>query len=271
MEQWGTADLTLNAAVLWDAFDSESYFEDNYSDLRHDDRAIVHRIRDFFAAADIPVGAAGIDVGTGPNLYPALAMLPFVDSLVLYEYSAHNIDWLTAQQAGNWPAWHSGLRGFWDIFLESPPYKSLGPDPRGQLGERSRIVQGSIFDLDRAAEDRFDVGSMFFVAESLSEDHAEFDHAVERFLGVLRPGAPFAAAFMEQSTGYDVGGRRFPATAVSVADVEASLRRGAADVVLERMGTDGSPLRDGYSGMILAVGRRSGADIAADIAADVAM
>jgi hypothetical protein len=99
---------------------------------------------------------------------------------------------------------------------------------------------------------------MFFVAESLSDDRSEFEDAVARFLGVLRPGAPFAAAFMEKSVGYDVGGTRFPATAVDADDVFDVLRRGAEDLRVERIDADDDPLRDGYTGMLLAMGRVAG-------------
>lgn len=37
---------------------------------------------------------------------------------------------------------------------------------------------------------------MFFVACSISADRAEAEHAIGRFLAALRPGSPFAAAFM---------------------------------------------------------------------------
>jgi hypothetical protein len=247
-----------NADFPWDSFDSESYFAHNYRSMRHDDRRIVEFIRDFFTAADIPEDARGIDVGTGPNLYPTLALLPFCSQIELYEFSAHNIAWLHGQSTDGWPSWNDGLAAFWELYTHSVPYKACGSDPRSLLSSRARIVQGSVFDLQRDAGDRFDVGTMFFVAESLSDDRAEFELAVNRFLEVLRPGAPFAAAFMEGSEGYDVDGVRFPAIAVDSADVKHSLERSATDVVLERIGTDGLPLRPGYSGMIIAVGRAKG-------------
>jgi len=254
-----TATTGNNADFPWDSFASESYFEHNYGSVRSDDRRIVEFIRDFFAAADIPEGTRGIDVGTGPNLYPALAMVPFCSRIELYEFSGHNIEWLRAQRARSWPSWDEGLRGFWDLYTESAPYKACGPDPRDLLTERAAIVQGSVFDLKPGPAERFGLGTMFFVAESLSDERGEFELAVDRFLDVLLPGAPFAAAFMEGSKGYDVDGIRFPATDVEAADVRRSLERSATGVVLERIGIDGAPiLRPGYTGMIIAAGRVKG-------------
>src|SRR6184192_2383524 len=84
-----------NRDYPWDDFSPEEYFKYNYADMRDDDRQIVELVSDFFAKAfsnaSLPSGARGIDVGTGSNLYPALTMLPFCESLTLYEYSASNV------------------------------------------------------------------------------------------------------------------------------------------------------------------------------------
>ncbi|MEU6745518.1 hypothetical protein ABZ914_04775 [Spirillospora sp. NPDC046719] len=41
---------------------------------------------DFFATVTLPAGARGIDVGTGTDLYPALALLPLCEEgLTLWE------------------------------------------------------------------------------------------------------------------------------------------------------------------------------------------
>ena len=62
---------------------------------------------------------------------------------------------------------------------------------------------------------------------------------------------------MANSQGYAVGQRRFPAVAVSEGDVRASLAWATEELDILRIGLTGSPLRDGYSGMILATGRIS--------------
>jgi hypothetical protein len=95
---------------------------------------------------------------------------------------------------------------------------------------------------------------MFFVAESISANEAEFAHAMSRFTGCLKPGAPFAAAFMENSEGYELGGKNFPAVAVCNEDIRVHLERSASDLFIERVGTIDQPLRPGYTGMIVACG-----------------
>ena len=112
-------------------------------------------------------------------------------------------------------------------------YNEIGV-PRKQLREAcageqacAGVEQRSVFDLPAA---QWDLGTMFFVAESITEDPAEFRDAVARFVGALKPGAPFAATFMAGSDGYPVAGTRFPALPITAADVSEHLTAlGAAD------------------------------------------
>ena len=55
----------------------------------------------------------------------------------------------------------------------------------------------SIFELPGAPGTS---GSMFFVADGMTTDEAEFEAAVRTFLDALLPGSPFLMAFMEGST-----------------------------------------------------------------------
>jgi hypothetical protein len=102
---------------------------------------------------------------------------------------------------------------------------------------------------------------MFFVAESMTDVREEFTEAVDRFLRALRPGAPFAAAFVENSEGYRVGDRPFPAVLIGVDEVRAALAHRTERVTIERAGWSGPKWREGYTGMVLATGRIRAADV----------
>lgn len=239
----------LNSHFPWDDFDSGWYFDHNYKELRDDDRQIVEFVRDFFSTLDLPNHRHihGIDVGAGTNLYPALTMLPFCDEITLYEYAASNVSWLRRETQSYSPSWDS----WWSLLVEEPVYKSFD-SPREALAAAARVERGSIFDLPAS---RWDIGTMFFVAESISSAQSEFHTALGSFVRSLRPGAPFAAAFMENSLGYDVGTHRFPAVAIAEDEVGNCLGGVTEDLKIHRLGKTSNPLRDGYDGMILAIGR----------------
>lgn len=241
--------VPCNSDFQWDEFDSDWYHDHNYRTLRDDDEEIITRVREFFAGAGVSEGS-GLDVGSGTNLYPALAMLPFCSRLRLWEYSANNVAWLRHNIPSYGPTWDQ----FWMVYRQNPVYAAV-TDPRARLAGSASVSQASVFDLPEAT---WDIGTMFFVACSLSSDPGEFRRAVESFVHALRPDAPFAVAFMEQSKGYAVDGTFFPAVAIDRTNVDSALATVAYDVKIDRI-TTRNPLRDGYDGaMIVAVGRACG-------------
>ncbi|HZN75278.1 MAG TPA: SCO2525 family SAM-dependent methyltransferase [Micromonosporaceae bacterium] len=245
----GTASTSRgNAGYPWDDFDPDWYARHNYATLGADDRRILQIVRDFFASTLTGRSVKqGIDVGSGANLYPALSMLPFCERITLWERSAANVKWLKEQiEADYSESWDR----FWNVLVTRPRYRAV-ENPREALREKAWVRNGDLFKLPPR---QWDLGTMFFVAESISDRKNEFRDATQRFVGSLRVGAPFAAAFMENSSGYDVGSLRFPAVAVRTADVESCLSLLAHDVrtvPVARL----KDRRDGYDGMILALGK----------------
>jgi NNMT/PNMT/TEMT family protein len=247
----GGAPGTRNDAASWPDFDADRYWKDNYASVFPEDAEIIRRASGFLikACAGRPPAAAAVDVGAGTNLYPALLMLPWVQRIVFTDYALNNIGWLSenlADAPGEW-AWQP----FWDLMAGLPGYSGVS-QPRRRLAARHEIRRLSIFGLPRRA---WDLGSMFFVADGITSDEAEFECAVRSFLGALKPGAPFMMAFMEGSTGYNVGGVSFPAVRVT----PESLNRLLA--VLPVTGTDVlrtdssvRRLRPGYSAMLFVTG-----------------
>jgi hypothetical protein len=250
-----------NADYAWHRFDPASYLKQNYAKMRAEDQQIIEIIRDFFlrelGSLFTRSGYRGIDVGTGANIYPALAMLPFCDEITLYEHSKSSLDWLGRQADANPPSWDHGWLEFWRVLCKDETYGRIGGDPRPVFNDRVEVREGSVFTLDPAGG-RWDLGTMFFVAESITSRRPEFTTAVHRFLDVLQPGAPFAVAFMENSMGYTVAGERFPAVAVDRDDVVSCMEGRSCQLDVRRVESTGNPLRRGYSGMLVACGRVRG-------------
>jgi hypothetical protein len=231
----------------WDAFDSEAYFEHNYRAVRHDDEQIIGIISEFFDRSCVPIRAAqAIDVGPGANLYPTLAMLPFAEHVTLYERSRANCDWLSRQLRAPADSWQH----FWAKMSANRSSYAALREPLADLRARSGVQRGNIFDLP---EGRWDLGTMFFVAESITGVRAEFNQATHTFVRSLRPGAPFAAAFMKNSQGYNVGGLALPAFSVDEKYLEDCLRSVAHDVAINQI--ESRDLRPGYDGMLVVTGR----------------
>lgn len=239
-----------NSDFVWDQFDSQAYFSTNYTQLRHDDLEIIGLIRDFLIAEDLPENSSGVDVGSGTNLYPALAMVPWCSKITLWEYSSSNVKWLRHQVKSYDESWDD----FWETLTKTNDMYPKIHDPRRELAKRAEVHRGSIFELPA---EEWDIGTMFFVAESLTEQMDEFRLAVRCFLRSLKPNGVFVAAFMEQSVGYEVGSHTFPAVSISRNDVEDTLSGLVDGSEIHRVEAGTKALRPGYSGMLLAMGRRS--------------
>jgi len=241
---------SANDDFNWDAFDSASYVEHNYAESHQNDLKFVARMRDFFVKEfeNRPGVPRGIDVGAGANLYPSLSMLPFCRELTLIDYAATNVKWLEDElKSGYTATWDP----FWKILSKHHLYDEI-EDPRLELASKALVQQGSVFHLDG---EEWDMGTMFFVAESLTERIDEFHGAVASFMHALKPGAPFVAAFMENSTGYSVDDQPFPAVQIRDTDVRDSLEPWTQHYDGYRLDV-GKAIRPGYTGMILVCGKK---------------
>jgi hypothetical protein len=251
------ANVLRNADAPWNMFSSHDYWRRNYSKLQAEDREIIRRVSHFFisALAGRPRVQRAIDLGAGTNLYPALLMLPWTEQIMLADFSKSNVSWLHDQLVDNISPWP--WRPFWREMRKATGYSDVSR-PRMRLREacvrepgHAGVEELSVFDLPKA---RWNLGTMFFVAESITEDPAEFSAAVAAFVGALTPGAPFAAAFMAGSDGYPVDGTHFPALQIKPDDVQRHLTElGVPEPSVDLLDTS-HRVRDGYAGMIIATG-----------------
>lgn len=250
-----------NAEAPWDDFSPQAYWRHNYLEPQPEDLEIIERVSDFFARAFADRGRArrAIDVGSGANLYPALLMLPWTDQILLSDLSASNVSWLRDSVFGDDSAWD--WQPFWGELGGREGYNQIG-DPRKKLQVACNaepglagIEQVSVFKLRHA---QWQLGTMFFVAESMTQDAREFGAALTCFIGALTPGAPFAATFMRGSTGYPVDGIPYPALPITLDDVARHFTDlGVKDLTVELNRTE-DRVRPGYTGMIVATGFAGG-------------
>lgn len=240
-----------NEAAPWSDFDPDRYSKDNYANIYPEDAEIIRFASSFLIEAfdgRLPVRRA-VDVGAGPNLYPALMMLPWTEHITFTEHAPLNIDWLKANLIDGPDEW--SWRPFWTLMADQRGYREVD-QPRLRLATSHEVLKASVFRLPRRS---WQLGTMFFVADGISEDEKEFEAAVRSFLAALVPGAPFVMAFMEGSPGYDVGGIDFPAVNVS----QGSLAKLLANLPVTGtsvLRTDKSirPVREDYEAMLCVTG-----------------
>jgi hypothetical protein len=234
-----------NADFAWAKFDPEAYVEHYYADPHPDDDEVVRMTCRALAASgrrDLET----IDVGTGPNLFPLFAALPVSARLTVCEYGEANIAWMRKTLAAGHlaPPWTH----FWDVArgAHGPAAHAIA-EPVAELSKRTEVIQGSIFDLP---ERRWDAGTMFFCAESITAQQDEFERACAAYARAVRSGGVLAAAFLAGSRGYTVGDVDFPAVSITPDSLHAAFAPHARDIDIAPIGAMGEEIRSGYSGML---------------------
>ena len=234
-----------NADAPWDRFDPVANWARNYDWVRPDDAEIIGQLSQFVAA--LPVGGRSIDVGPGSNLYPAMALSTRAREVVLVEHGRRNADWLRSVAALE--SLPESWRGFAELICAG-----LGGTPDevwSGLQATVEVVEGNLFDLPAGS---FDVATMFFVAESMTDDLDEFVEACESFVGALTPGGSCFAAFVEGSLGYSVDGIAFPAVCITAADLHGVFGRLLETYEVHRITSGDAPPGADYTGVLVAKG-----------------
>src|ERR1700733_14548079 len=129
-----------NKEISWEDFSPAVYWDNNYQELRPDDKVILQHIaaffREYFERDPCPeTGRRAIDVGTGPNLYPLLSVLPWSTEILLTDISANNRAWLRRELDCPRVPWT--WMPFWETLRGGREYGDIH-DPVGHILEMRR-------------------------------------------------------------------------------------------------------------------------------------
>lgn len=234
------------SSTLWKKFNPSLYIKDNYSYIHDEDKQIIRLLLKFYKK--LPQLNMALDIGTGPNLYPVMALLPFAKTIDCVDYSDANIEYLKKQLIK--------LDGNWYLFWES--YKRLNPiyqniDQVEFLKQKMKIYQGDIYSLD---DGKYDLSSMFFCAESITNTYRQFALACKKFIHSVKPNGILVAAFMENSKKYILDNIKFPAYPVNEKILTGVFSPEVTGLKINHISITSQPLRPGYTGMLFLTAKR---------------
>jgi hypothetical protein len=164
------------------------------------------------------------------------------------EPSEASVAYLATQINGELdPSW----RAFYTICRELLPSLPVRPETALSTVELTHDSAGVI------SPNTYDLSSMHFVAESVTEDFAEFTDLCELFVRTARPGGWLLAAFMENMRRYRLGdGSTWPGTPVDSEIVRSVFAPHTTELEVTRIDADESLPDYGYTGMVLLTARR---------------
>lgn len=241
--------MLRNRDADWDAWPVADYLAENYRRLHRADEAVIDHHSAVYAR--IPAGSLdrSVEVGAGPNLYP-LALAAAASRLVhAVEPGAASVAYLRGQlRDGPDPSWEPFYAR---CRLRNPAL----PPSLAQALSRVRVTRASAFGLP---EGRYALASMNFVAESVTEDRAEFAALCRAFARAVRPGGHLVASFMENMGRYSIsGGREWPGVPVDSHAIGEAFDGYTMDLVVRRIDADPDLPDWGYTGMVLLSARRA--------------
>ena len=238
-----------NHDVDWDTWPVEEYLTENYREVHPADLAVIDHHSRYYRQFPADTFERSVEFGAGPNLYPLMLAAGVSRHIHAIEPSANSVAYLRQQlrdvPEASWAAFYQACR-------ERLP--TLPEDPRDALS-RVTVAQVRAQDVDPGA---YDLGSMHFVAESVTEDRDEFEALCGLFVRSVRPEAPVVAAFMENMGRYGLGdGSRWPGYPVDADKVAAAFDGITTELHIDRIDADETLPDYGYTGMVLLTARRA--------------
>lgn len=240
--------LRRNRDADWNAWPVADYLAENYRRMHPCDIGVIHHHSAFYRQLAPGGTARSLELGAGPNLYP----------LMLAAGTSRRIDAVEPGSAGRaylGAQLEHGPEDSWQPFYTL--CRTLNPTLPATLTEalaRVRVVAGGAGDL---TDGRYDTASMNFVAESVTEDFAEFTALCEAFVRAVRPGGRLVASFMERMPSYRIGsGPVWPACPVDEAALRTVFAPRTTALRISRLAKDRTLPEYGDTGVLLLTAQR---------------
>lgn len=237
-----------NADVDWDEWPVQDYLAEVYRELHPSDDAVIAHHADFYRTVDPAQVRVSLELGAGPNLYPLMLAASVSPRIEAMEPSAPSVAYLRRQlRTGADPTWLPFYQRCRNLLPALPPTLA-------EALARVDVRQGSAADLEMG---RYDLASMHFVAESVTELPEEFAAVCAAFARSVRPGGRLVAAFMENMGRYRVGhGPDWPGYPVDQAIVRGTFADLVSELTTTRTGFDTTGPDYGYTGMVMLTATR---------------
>ena len=247
----GRQDTRRNADADWHHWPVDTYLAENYRQLHPCDDAVIAHHSAFYRRIARSSIQRSVEIGAGPNLYP----------LLLAAAACRRIDALDPSRANLAYLQHQMSRGPDDSW--QPLYdrcRELNADLPPTMTEALRGVTARLGGFDDLEPGSYDLASMNFVAESISEDLAEVATFCRAFARSVRPGGHLVASFMERQSRYQLGdGSQWPGCPIDTKNVRQMFGAEVDQLQISRIDAD-LTLPDyygGYTGMLLLTARRA--------------
>lgn len=235
----------------WRYFDPEEYAYRNYlNELLPEDTEIIHFASDYLKKhCERGSLHRAVDIGVGPNLYPTLLSIPYLNSeatIELIDPVKKNLLFLNKQlnNMSPWLSFYEYLRTINPMF-----YPETLRMPKNIVLQENELLS--------LQEEQYDLLMSFFVAESITADIENVKTSISALKKTVKSGGILIVAHMLGSTGYPAGDfTLFPAVPLTLSDVE-QFYGDLINFEVHKTSHHSSYLpQKGYKGMVIVCGKK---------------
>ena len=234
------------------------YLADYYTQVEPDEIETIKFFVD--ALRESQTGQPVLFFGVGPTLHHVFLAAPTASEIHLCDYLPSNLDeiqrWIDRDpRAHDW-------RPFVRYTLECEGIDAPSDEQVTRREELTRLKITRLLEVDgrlpAPAGTHYATVISGYCADSATSDHTSWASFMHHIMDRVHPGGLFVTAALRRSSGYSVGGHRFPSACVNEHDLRTVLESawGPLEGSIETRDIVDSAAH-GYSGIVLAAVRRS--------------
>lgn len=235
----------------WRYFDPEEYAYRHYlKELLPEDKEIIHFASDYLKKhCERGTLRRVVDIGVGPNLYPTLLSIPYLNpeaTIELIDPVEENLLFLN-KQLNNMSPW----LGFYEYLQTINPtfYPETLRMPKNIVLQENELLS--------LQEEQYDLVMSFFVVESITAHIENVNSSINALKKTVKSGGILIVAHMLGSTGYPAGDfTLFPAVPLTLSDIEQFYVDLINVEVHQTSHHSSYQPQKGYKGMVIVCGQK---------------
>ncbi len=228
------------------------YFKEYYANIDLENHFLLQFLHEVYNTIDCR-GKRLLEVGGGPTIYQLISACSSVGEIIFSEYLDTNRDEIR-KWINNDP-----LTSNWDIYIEHVLGLEKIDASKESIEIRKNLLRNKINDIvpcDLFNEDplfpksfdEFDVLSVNFCPESITNNKEDFLKAVKNFSSLLKKSGLLVMCLLKNATSYKVGELNFPAYSVNEVFIAETLKNlSFNDITLRSFPAE---FNSGYEGLI---------------------
>lgn len=247
-------------------FEPADYLQEYYSNIDSENRSLLR----FFAKAyqDILPDSIMLEFSGGPSIYSMMTAATKVKEIHFSDFLSKNV-----KEVALWKQFRHRNFLWQDFFKEALIAEGLTPTPEA-IAQRENLLSARLSNflrcdafepqpLGQQYHQYYDVVAANFVAESITTSLNTWEEIVGNICSTLRPSGTLIMTAIQDASFYCVEGHKYPAVAVSEADVLRVLTHhgfNTQNLLIERIPAEITNMTDpdykGYKGMLFVKAQR---------------